>query len=103
MEEKPYLAISEISDLMAGAGDTREESARIQNVHRALRAGHFPGAFRVGKGKGGTYAIPAAEAKAWIAAGCPVARAMEQAADETDKRNWHLEEGRLASVAGLDE
>jgi hypothetical protein len=70
-------------------------------VCQVIRRGAFPSASKT-KASGRQWEVKEEEARKWIAAGCPVSRAMEQA-DETDKRNWHLAEGRLASVAGLDE
>ena len=105
--DKPYLSIQEVADKMAEAGDKRTNTAINKDVYRALHAGTFKDKFQAGKGTA-AWMVETQEALAWIAAERARADAAKWAAEQADKhdrikRAWHLEEGRLADVAGLDE
>ena len=103
-----FVTIQELAHMMSSDGQAGSDDGIAKRAWRAYKGGAFPNARKTAPSTG-TIIIPAVEAKAWIAAGCPTpgqlaASQEEQQADKHDriKRAWHLEEGRLADVAGLD-
>ena len=102
--ETDSVTIQELAQLMVDNLQSDSLSGAAKKAWRAWRDGLFAGARKTGKGTA-SIIVPAGVAERWVEAGCPTlgeAKSMEQQVDDDAKRDWHLEEGRLADVAGLD-
>jgi len=99
-----FVTIQELAEMMSASGHGDNINALAKKAWRAYGAGTFgPDARKTGEGTA-TIIIPAGVASQWVKNGCPTPGEVraEQQADDDAKRAWHLEEDRLADVAGLD-